>query len=146
DVENATSRSFKAIQSLHDLFFRPLTAEAKEVEKRWVKNHLGFCVLFAQPGLHGKAYYNRQENYGLNVHICNTPSNVRIMNYSHSFTGSSHDAVAFEHTATAWHPLWFTPASLHRDNARSHGIFSAAHPGAEETEDKGEAHEPIDDD
>jgi len=43
DVENATARCFEAIESLHDLFVQPLDAEEKEVEKRWVDNHLGFC-------------------------------------------------------------------------------------------------------
>lgn len=43
DVENATAHCFEAIESLHDLFVQPLDAEEKEVEKRWVDNHLGFC-------------------------------------------------------------------------------------------------------
>jgi hypothetical protein len=29
------------------------------------------------------------------------------VDYSHGFTGSAHDAVAFEHTAAAQHPNWF---------------------------------------
>lgn len=35
------------------------------------------------------------------------PSNLRIIDYSHGFTGSIHDASAFEHTAAAKYPDWF---------------------------------------
>ncbi len=32
---------------------------------------------------------------------------LRIVDYSHGFTGSAHDATAFEHTAAHKHPDWF---------------------------------------
>ena len=41
-VENFTSRCFDAIESLHDVFVRRLTPEEKEIEKRWLEQHLGF--------------------------------------------------------------------------------------------------------
>ena len=40
-VQNFTKQCFDAIESLHDLFVRPLTQE-KDVEKRWLDHHLGF--------------------------------------------------------------------------------------------------------
>lgn len=84
-VVNYTNRCFKAIEDLHDLFVRPLTAAEKEEEKRWMDQHLGFVgtwregwlmydgtivVLYAKPGLNGDAYYTRKANYGLNAQVC----------------------------------------------------------------------------
>jgi hypothetical protein len=84
-VELFTGRVFSAIESLHDQFLRPLTPEEKEIEKRWIDEHLGFVglwregwvmydgtivVLYAKPGLNGEAYYTRKGNYGLNVQVC----------------------------------------------------------------------------
>ncbi len=40
------------------------------------------------------------------LQIGNTPSNLRIVDYSHGFPGSAHDASAFEHTAAFKHPDW----------------------------------------
>lgn len=83
-VELYTSRCFTAIESLHDTFVRPLTDEEKEVEKRWMDEHMGFVgkwrdgfvmydgtivVLFSRPGKDGDAYYTRKSNYGLNVQV-----------------------------------------------------------------------------
>ncbi|KIM59852.1 hypothetical protein SCLCIDRAFT_68865, partial [Scleroderma citrinum Foug A] len=57
---------------------------AKEVEKCWIDQHLGFkgtwregwvmydgtiVVLYAKPGLNGDAYYTRKANYGLNLQV-----------------------------------------------------------------------------
>lgn len=42
-----------------------------------------------------------------NLKIGNTPSNLRIVDYSHGFTGSAHDASAFEYTAAFRHAEWF---------------------------------------
>ena len=85
DVVNATARCFEAIESLHDVFVRPLTSDEKEVEKRWVDQHLGFqgtwrdgwvmydgtiVVLYSRPGLNGDAYFTRKSNYGLNLQVC----------------------------------------------------------------------------
>ncbi|KAF8814094.1 hypothetical protein BYT27DRAFT_7219928 [Phlegmacium glaucopus] len=39
--------------------------------------------------------------------IGNTPSNLRIVDFTHGMTGSAHDATAFEHTTAAVHPDWF---------------------------------------
>ena len=39
--------------------------------------------------------------------IGNVPSNLRIVDYSHGFTGSAHDSAAFQHTAAARFPDWF---------------------------------------
>lgn len=84
DVKNATSRCLQAIESLHDIFVRPLTREEKEEEKRWMYEHLGFeglwrdgwvmydgtiVVLYAIPGMDGNSYYTRKANYGLNVQV-----------------------------------------------------------------------------
>ena len=83
-VINYTERCLKAIESLHDIFVRPLTPEEKEREKCWMDEHLGFVaswregwimydgtiiVLYACPGMHGSAYYTRKGNYGLNCQV-----------------------------------------------------------------------------
>jgi hypothetical protein len=39
--------------------------------------------------------------------VGNVPSNLCIVDYSHGFTGSAHDATAFEHTAAHKFPEWF---------------------------------------
>ena len=92
DVENATNRCFEAIESLHDIFIRPLTREEKEVEKRWMDEHLGFrglwregwvmydgtiVVIYQRPGMDGNAYYTRKGNYGLNAQV-NTPFIISV--------------------------------------------------------------------
>ncbi len=41
-VEEFTDHCFIAIESLHDTFVRLLTADEKEVEKRWIDVHMGF--------------------------------------------------------------------------------------------------------
>lgn len=83
-------------------------------------------VLYPRPGLDGDAYYTRKSNYGLNLQMSNlfifkkiipdkwsnlkvgnVVSNLRIVDYSHGFTGSAHDATAFEHTAAHKHLDWF---------------------------------------
>ena len=40
------------------------------------------------------------------LQVGNVPSNLRIVDYSHGFTGSAHDATAFQHTAAARFPDW----------------------------------------
>ena len=40
------------------------------------------------------------------MQVGNVPSNLRVVDYSLGFTGSAHDATAFEHTAAALHPDW----------------------------------------
>jgi hypothetical protein len=40
------------------------------------------------------------------LQIGNVPSTLRIVDYSHGFTGSAHDSAAFEHTAAFKHPDW----------------------------------------
>ena len=83
-------------------------------------------VLYAHPGLDGNAYYTQKSNYGLNLQVSpillyliinksnlitcevgNIPSNLRIVDYSHGFTGSAHDTTAFEHTTAHKYPDWF---------------------------------------
>ena len=81
-VEDFTDRCFTAIESLHSIFVRPLTAEEKEAEKEWMDEHMQFqgswrdgwvmydgtiVVLYARPGLDGDAYYTWKSNYGLNL-------------------------------------------------------------------------------
>ncbi|KAF8142833.1 hypothetical protein K438DRAFT_1994543 [Mycena galopus ATCC 62051] len=71
-VELFTDRCFAAIESLHNQFIRQLTPGEKELEKRWIDEHLGFVslwregwvmyngtivVLYAKPGLNGEGYY-----------------------------------------------------------------------------------------
>jgi hypothetical protein len=73
-----------AIESLHDIFVRPLTAEEKEAEKEWIDTNMGFrglwrdgwimydgtiIVLYARPGMDGDAYYTRKCNYGFNLQV-----------------------------------------------------------------------------
>ncbi|KAF8233431.1 hypothetical protein L208DRAFT_1266556 [Tricholoma matsutake] len=94
----------------------------KEVEKEWMDNHLGFqgswrdgwimydgtiVILYCKPGKNGDAYYTQKANYGLDVQVGNTPSNLQIVDFTHGMTGSAHDATAFEHTMAAVHPDWF---------------------------------------
>ncbi|KAG5649709.1 hypothetical protein H0H81_002401 [Sphagnurus paluster] len=45
-VDNYTDRCLTAIESLHDIYIRPLTAGEKEVEKMWLENQLGFRGLW----------------------------------------------------------------------------------------------------
>ncbi|KAF9032579.1 hypothetical protein BJ165DRAFT_1410751 [Panaeolus papilionaceus] len=88
-----THRCFIAITSLHDMFVRPLTDEEKEKEKEWVDSKMGFQGLWRegwvmydgtiiplayQPSSNGAAYFTRKHNYGLNLQVGNTPSNLRI--------------------------------------------------------------------
>jgi len=83
-VEEFTNRCFTAIESLHDMFVRPLTPEEKEVEKKWIDDHMGFeeswrngwvmydgtiVVLFSRPSLDGDAYFTHKSNYGLNLQV-----------------------------------------------------------------------------
>ncbi|KAL0960776.1 hypothetical protein HGRIS_005797 [Hohenbuehelia grisea] len=121
-VINYTDRCFTAIESLQKTFIRNLTSEEKEIERQWIDDQLGFTgghwrdgwlmydgtivVLYKRPDMDGDAYYTRKGNYGLNVQIGNTPSNLRIVDFSHGMTGSAHDASAFEHTAAAKYPDW----------------------------------------
>jgi len=85
-VENYTNHCIDAIEDLHNIFVRPLTQEEKEIEKKWMDEHLGFqgswrdgwimfdgtiVVLYSRPGLHGDAYYTRKGNYGLNLQVSN---------------------------------------------------------------------------
>jgi len=84
DIKNAACWCFNAIESLHDLFVWPLTAEEKEVEKQCMNQHLGFqglwqegwvmydgtiVVLYVKPGLNGNAYYTQKGNYDLNAQV-----------------------------------------------------------------------------
>ncbi|RXW14818.1 hypothetical protein EST38_g11040 [Candolleomyces aberdarensis] len=119
-VEHFTDRCFTAIEALHDQFVKPLSSNEKEVEKEWIDGHLGISgslwregylmydgtivVLSSRPGWNGDAYFTRKGNYGLNLQIGNVPSNLRIVDYSHGFTGSAHDAAAFEYTGASLHP------------------------------------------
>ncbi|ESK83945.1 hypothetical protein Moror_7525 [Moniliophthora roreri MCA 2997] len=118
-VVNYTNCCFDAIESLHDIFVQPLTEEEKELEKKWMENHLGFgglwwkgylmyngtiVVLYTWPGLNGSGYYTRKANYGLNVQIGNAPSNLRIVDYSTGHTGSAHDSAAFKYTTSYRYP------------------------------------------
>ena len=83
-VELWTDRCLTAIESLHDIFVRPLTAEEKEAEKEWIDTNMGFrglwrdgwimydgtiIVLYARPGMDGDAYYTRKCNYGFNLQV-----------------------------------------------------------------------------
>lgn len=83
-VELWTDRCLLAIESLHDMFVRPLTPEEKEAEKMWMDQNMGFkglwregwlmydgtiVVLYARPGMEGDAYYTRKCNYGLNLQV-----------------------------------------------------------------------------
>jgi hypothetical protein len=83
-VELCTSRCLDAIDLLHDMFVRTLSAEEKELEKQWIDNAVGFVggwrdgwlmydgtivVLHKSPGSNGDAYYTRKCNYGLNLQV-----------------------------------------------------------------------------
>jgi hypothetical protein len=84
-IEAFTDFCFMAIESLHDIFVQPITAEEKEKEKEWMDQHLGFkghwwegwlmydgtiVVLYEKPGMHEDAYYTHKANYGLNIQVC----------------------------------------------------------------------------
>ncbi|KIK77626.1 hypothetical protein PAXRUDRAFT_166238, partial [Paxillus rubicundulus Ve08.2h10] len=63
--------------------------------------------LYAKLTVNGEAYFTCKSNYDLHVQIGNLPSNLCIVDYSHSMMGSAHDAWVFEHTAAAKYPDWF---------------------------------------
>ncbi|ESK91314.1 hypothetical protein Moror_2828 [Moniliophthora roreri MCA 2997] len=96
-----------------------ISEEEKELEKKWMEDHLGFgglwwegylmydgtiVVLYAQPGLNGSGYYTRKANYRLNIQIGNAPSNLCIVDYLIGHTGSAHDSAAFEYTTAYCYP------------------------------------------
>jgi hypothetical protein len=41
------------------------------------------------------------------IQIGSVPSNLRIVDYVHGFTGSAHNATAFEHSAAVKYEDWF---------------------------------------
>lgn len=82
-VVNYTERCLGAIESLQKIFIRPVTADEKEVEKKWMEDQLGFTgsswrdgwvmydgtivVLYERPDFNGEASYTRKSNYGFNL-------------------------------------------------------------------------------
>jgi hypothetical protein len=135
-VPNFTRRVITAINSLHPRLMRLPSAEEKEVEKRWIEERVGFrglwregwlmydgttVVLPREPHFFGDAYYSHNAEYGFSLQVWHapslvpslthpqvgcTPSNLRIVDYSHGHTASAHDALAFEHTAAFQNPQW----------------------------------------
>ena len=96
-VENYTERCLTAIESLHDMFVHQLTPEEKEQEKKWVDKHLGFkgtwwegwvmydgaiVVLYPCPGMQGETYYTRKGNYGFNVQVWCSISNILWLSHA----------------------------------------------------------------
>jgi hypothetical protein len=96
-VELWADRCLEAIDSLHNTFVRPLTAEEKEAEKVFIDMHMGFkgfwregwlmydgtiVVLFARPGMEGDAYYTRKCNYGLNLQVWTTGSYLKASHFT----------------------------------------------------------------
>ncbi|KAE9402089.1 hypothetical protein BT96DRAFT_765550, partial [Gymnopus androsaceus JB14] len=92
---------------------RPPTAAEKKEAKKWVESrscsiwHDGYCmvdgtlfILAERPFWYGESYFDRKCNYSLNFQIINLP-NLRIINFSYGYTGSTHDATAWEQTAFA---------------------------------------------
>ncbi|THU94473.1 hypothetical protein K435DRAFT_819994 [Dendrothele bispora CBS 962.96] len=87
----------------------PTEAE-KEEAKTWVEKHScpewrdGWCMvdgslipLYARPYWYGESYFDRKSNYSLNVQVVSLP-NLRIIDLGYGFTGSTHDASAWDHT------------------------------------------------
>lgn len=95
-VETFTNRCHTALFSHHGTFIRPLTEAEKEIEKKWIEEHIGcagwrdgwimydgtIIVLFQKPGLNGDAYYTRKCNYGLNAQVshCLCASFIPLLN------------------------------------------------------------------
>ncbi|KAL1937494.1 hypothetical protein VTO73DRAFT_13146 [Trametes versicolor] len=89
------------------------TAEEKEDAKAWVEAHAcrawreGWCLvdgtlipLCARPHWFGESYFDRKCHYSLNVQIVSLP-NLRIIDVSYGFTGSTHDSTAWDATRVA---------------------------------------------
>lgn len=116
-VQLITRRVVRAIH-LSDLrreHIRWPTGAEKEEAKNWADQKArraigwreGFCFvdgtlipLYARPYHYGDCFFDRRSRYSLNVQIINTP-NLRIIDYSSGFVGSSHDARCFAYTKLA---------------------------------------------
>ncbi|EJF65499.1 hypothetical protein DICSQDRAFT_50638, partial [Dichomitus squalens LYAD-421 SS1] len=99
--------------SLLEKYIRLPTPEEKEDAKAWVEEHSchawrhGWCMvdgtlvpLFTRPHWFGESYFDRKCRYSLNVQIVSMP-NLRIIDVSYGFTGSTHDSTAWEATRLA---------------------------------------------
>jgi len=93
-----------------DKAVRPPTAEEKEEAKQWVEDHSCYAwrngwlfvdgtliPLYFRPFWYAEAYFDRKSNYSLNIQIISLP-NLRIVDFSYGFTGSTHDATAWLET------------------------------------------------
>ncbi|PPQ74561.1 hypothetical protein CVT24_004353 [Panaeolus cyanescens] len=109
----ATRRVLTAIlrpSFLQDMISLP-TQEEKEEAKEWVGMRAkcdawrdGWCMvdgtlipLHARPYWYGESYFDRKNDYSLNIQIINTPD-LYIIDCGYGFTGSTHDATAWERT------------------------------------------------
>ncbi|KAF9562393.1 hypothetical protein CPC08DRAFT_634216 [Agrocybe pediades] len=111
-VHLATKRVMKAVlrKDFIDEAVSLPTAEEKEAAKEWVESRScsgwrdGWCLvdgtlvpLFERPYWYGESYFDRKSNYSLNFQIISLP-NLRIIDFGYGFTGSTHDATAWEQT------------------------------------------------
>ncbi|KIL57516.1 hypothetical protein M378DRAFT_33627, partial [Amanita muscaria Koide BX008] len=114
-VHLCTRRVIIAITRPHfmqDAVRMPTPAE-KSKAKAWVQKHScrawrnGWCFvdgtlvpLCDRPYWFGQSYFDRKQNYSLNIQIINLP-NLHIIDFAYGHTGSIHDSTAWEETRCA---------------------------------------------
>ncbi|PPR03353.1 hypothetical protein CVT24_012571 [Panaeolus cyanescens] len=77
--------------------FSAKRSKCKEWGEGWCMVDGTLVPLFARPHWYGESYFDRKSNYSMNVQIINTPD-LRIIDCGYGFTGSTHDASAWEKT------------------------------------------------
>ncbi|KAL0569843.1 hypothetical protein V5O48_012120 [Marasmius crinis-equi] len=93
--------------------------EEKQEAKEWVRQQLcmefegGWCMvdgmlvtLDQRLYWYGLSYWDRKNNYSLNIQIINMP-NLRIIDFGFGHVGSTHDAMAWDKTYFTQHPKEF---------------------------------------
>ncbi|KAF7289251.1 DDE Tnp4 domain-containing protein [Mycena indigotica] len=109
-ISKCTTRVIKAIlaEDLLRRYVRMPTEVEKEEAKRWVARKAGcegwrdgWCMVdgtlvpfYARPHYFGESYFDRKQNYSLNVQVVNLP-NLRIVDIGFGHVGSTHDTTAF---------------------------------------------------
>ena len=103
-VDKVCHRVITAIQSsnLRTIHVRWPAKSEREKAKKWVEEQTGvkewrngFCMvdgtlipLYQKPSHYGETFFDRKNNYSINVQIINTP-NRKIIDYASRFQGSN---------------------------------------------------------
>ncbi|KAF7296686.1 DDE Tnp4 domain-containing protein [Mycena chlorophos] len=112
-ISKCTTRVITAILGVGLLkkYVRMPTEDEKEEAKRWVEKKAGckemrdgWCMvdgtlvpLAARPNWYGESYFDRKQNYSMNLQVINLP-NLRIIDIGFGYVGSTHDATAWTGT------------------------------------------------